>query len=103
MKMERSLNKNREAAQSLDPIIRIGKRGITPALIEEIKKQVKRRKVIKVKMLKSAIEGIDRKQFAERIAKESGSELVGVIGGSAVLARHEEGKKKNIKGLTPEK
>lgn len=40
-------------AQTLRPIVNIGKSGLTPQVIEEIKKHLKKRKLIKIKFLKN--------------------------------------------------
>ena len=51
-----------ERSKAIEPTIRIGKSGITESQIEEIKKQLKKRKLIKIKFLRSFIESNDKKQ-----------------------------------------
>jgi len=74
-----------EQAKFLEPILRIGKSGLTPGAIEEIKKQLKKRKLIKLKFLKPALEGKDRKELAKEIAEKTGSELIHQVGFVVVL------------------
>ena len=68
-------------------IVRIGKAGITESVIEEIKKQVKRRKVIKVKFLPAHAAGKDKKAFANQLAEKTGTKIVSQVGFIVVLQR----------------
>ena len=48
-----TLNKElKEISIGLRPTIQIGKKGLTIELIEEIKKQLKKKKLLKIKLLK---------------------------------------------------
>ncbi|MBW2999026.1 YhbY family RNA-binding protein [Candidatus Woesearchaeota archaeon] len=47
--------------------IQVGKNGITPSLIEEIKKHLRAKKDVKVKFLKSFIGDKDRREVAENL------------------------------------
>lgn len=82
----------KRVGHDLRPTIHVGKDGITDSLIEEIAKQVKNRKVVKIKLLPSVEE--DRKVVAEELATRSGSVLVDVIGHTVLLCdrRYKEGK-----------
>lgn len=64
----------------LETTIRIGKKGITPSLIDEIKKQLKRKKKVKIKILSSFIKGKDKKQIANDIASRTSAKLVSRVG-----------------------
>ncbi len=79
-------NLKRDAAH-LTPLLNIGKNGVSDSLIEELLRQLKRNKLVKVKILKSALEDLDRKAIAREIAKRTGSQLVEIRGSSAVLYR----------------
>ena len=72
-------------ANLLEPVIRIGKSGLTNNVIREIKKQLKKRRLIKIKILKSALEKTNKKIFAKDIAEKTDSELVCQIGFIIVL------------------
>lgn len=74
-----------EKSKELEPVIRIGKNGITEGIIEEIKSQLKKKKLIKIKFLKSAMEDIDKKVLAKRIAEDTNSELIDQVGFIVVL------------------
>lgn len=68
-------------------LVRIGKKGITDEVIDEIKRQLKNRGIIKVRILKAAItkEGKDRYEIAKLLAERVGAKLVGVRGYAIVL------------------
>lgn len=70
-------------APLLKPIVNIGKQGITDSLIKEITKQLKKRKLIKIKLLKS-FSG-DRKEAAQELVAKTKSELISQIGKAIVL------------------
>ncbi len=70
---------------ALPVLVRIGKAGITETVLEEIRKQVKKRKIIKVKFLPGHATGKDKKQFAKEIAEKTGTKLVSQAGFVVVL------------------
>jgi len=74
-------------ANQLTPILNIGKNGVTETLIEELNKQIKANRLVKVKVLKSAEEGKDLKTLAEEIANATRSTLIEVRGRTVVLYR----------------
>lgn len=71
------------AGGKLKPTVHIGKDGITAGIIQEIKKQIKMKQLIKVRILPSA--GIPREELATRLAEESSSHLVEVRGNTVLL------------------
>ena len=72
-------------ANNLDVAVRVGKQGLSENTVSEIKKLLKKRKLIKVKLLQSAIEGKDKKEFAKEIASKTESDIVDMIGFVVVL------------------
>ena len=70
-------------AQTLKPVLNIGKAGITPTVIGEISKQLKKHKLIKVKLLKNVDE--DRKEVAQLIAEKTEATLISVVGSVITL------------------
>jgi len=74
-------------ANQLAPILNIGKNGVTDALIEELNKQIKANRLVKVRVLKSAEDGKDLKDIAEEIAAATRSNLIEVRGRTVVLYR----------------
>lgn len=75
----------RKKGKHLLPVVRVGKSGLTDSLIAEIKKHLKKKRLIKVKFLKSALVQGTVKEFAEVISEKTGSEIVFVIGLNAVF------------------
>lgn len=74
-------------ANQISPILNIGKNGVTDTLIEELNKQIKANRLVKVRVLKSAEEGKDLKAIAEEIAEATRSTLIEVRGRTVVLYR----------------
>ncbi len=74
-------------ANQITPILNIGKNGVTDTLIEELNKQIKAKRLVKVRVLKSAEEGKDVKVIAEEIAAATRSTLIEVRGRTVVLYR----------------
>ena len=79
------LYKLRSEAVKLKPIIHIGKNGITDAAVDELKKQIKANRLVKVKVLKSA--GVDNKTLAQQLADATKATLIDVRGNTVVLYR----------------
>ncbi len=74
-------------ANQLNPILNIGKNGVTDTLIEELNKQIKANRLVKVRVLRSAEEEKDVKEIAEEIASATRSTLIEVRGRTVVLYR----------------
>ncbi len=74
-----------EKAKKLEPVMRIGKNGLTQGVIEEVKKQLMKKKLIKIKFLRHAIEGTDKKKIGEIVAEKTGAELIHQVGFVVVL------------------
>ncbi|MDK2824855.1 RNA-binding protein [Methanolobus vulcani] len=74
-------------ATKIKPIINIGKNGITDSVVEEIKKQVKANRLVKIKMLKTSAEGEDIKTSAEKLAEATKTTLIDVRGSTVVIYR----------------
>lgn len=72
---------------ALPVLVRIGKLGITDTVLDEIKKQVRKRKIIKVKFLPGHAVGKDKRQFANELAEKTGTEIVHQVGFVVVLQR----------------
>lgn len=68
--------------------VRIGKKGVTEELINEINRRLKEHKVIKVKI---GIDVEDRKSFAKEIANKVGAKLIEVRGFTFILAKEDVG------------
>ncbi|BCS92908.1 hypothetical protein L3N51_00796 [Metallosphaera sp. J1] len=64
--------------------IRIGKRGLTEGMKEEIRRHLKDHGTIKVRLLDKSM---DRRELAEMVARETESELVEVRGRTFILRK----------------
>lgn len=76
----------RKKAHELEVSMQIGKSGITDTVVEQIIKQIKKRKVIKVKFLASAVEG-NKEELFEELAEKTNTELIHKIGFTIVLKK----------------
>ena len=66
--------------------IRIGKRGLTEGVKEEIRRHLKDHGTVKVKLLDKSL---DRREIPEIVARETESELVEVRVRTFILRRHD--------------
>jgi RNA-binding protein len=73
------------AAQHLEATVHVGKDGVTAEVVAEVAKQLKSKRLVKVRLLPSVEE--DRHAVAERLASEASAALVEVRGRTAVLAK----------------
>lgn len=74
----------RAQANSLEPLFQIGKGGISDALIAQTADALRKRELIKIKvLLESAPES--PREFADKLAEATGSEVIQVVGGSIVF------------------
>jgi RNA-binding protein len=69
------------------PTIWIGKDGLTSQLSSEIEKQLNKNKMLKVKILKSALQKESARVIARRAAEHAGAALVEVRGHVFLLYR----------------
>ena len=70
-------------------VVRIGKTGITEGLIEEIKRNLEKHKIVKIKLLKSYRETIEknRQELADMIAKLVNAKVIEIRGYTLTLER----------------
>ena len=73
------------SSRDFDVSVRIGKSGITPALIEEVKSQLNKKNLVKIKANKGLFEKGDMKDVWAYISSETGSTVVLARGNVAVL------------------
>jgi RNA-binding protein len=71
-----------------NPTIWIGKDGASQELLKEIGKQLDKKEMVKIKILKSALGEGEAKQIAMRISEETEASLVEVRGHTFMLYRH---------------
>ena len=92
----------RAQANSLEPLFQIGKGGMSDALVEQTADALRKRELIKLKvLLESAPES--PREFADKLAEATGSDVVQVVGGSIVLYKENPDKDKEEKKKKPAK
>jgi RNA-binding protein len=79
------------------PTIWIGKEGASPQTLNEISRQLEKRKMVKVQMLKGALRDESAKSIASKIAQQTESTLIDVRGHTFIL--HKPHKKRGQKPL----
>jgi RNA-binding protein len=103
--MDPQLRRLKELVQQGPADVIIGKRGLWEGVIEEIKRRLKEKGVVKVRALKSAIKvtGMDRKELAKTVAEKVGALLLDVRGRTFVLYLPPEKRERSSKeGTTVE-
>jgi RNA-binding protein len=77
-------------AHALSPGVRVGKSGLTPAVIEEARTALRAHELVKVRI--EVEDGDDRREMAETLAQNTGAQIVARVGKVAVLykARDED-------------
>lgn len=71
--------------QLIEPSVAVGKNGVTDRVIDEIKGQLKRKRIIKVKLHGESKLG--RLEIAKQLADRSEAKLIDVRGFTVVLTR----------------
>jgi RNA-binding protein len=68
----------------LVPTLWVGKNGVNPAIVHELQDQLKLRKMVKVRILKTALLESSRDEIANALCKALGAQLVDLKGATAV-------------------
>ncbi|MCG2827301.1 MAG: YhbY family RNA-binding protein [Thermoplasmatales archaeon] len=71
----------------LEPVLRIGKNGVTENIINDIKILVKKKKNVKIKVLRSALNSATMDQIADKIVEEANLRIIQLRGHSIVVSR----------------
>ena len=72
-------------ARTMAVMLRIGKSGLTKGMLDEIRSQIKKKKLVKIKMLKSSLGGMSPSVIATEIVHTTNSELVSLVGNTIVI------------------
>ena len=67
------------------PTIWVGKEGAAPRIVNEISRQLEKREIVKVRILKSALKDEEAKSVASKIAQQTDSTLIEVRGHTLLL------------------
>jgi len=81
-KMKRRIKRELSAEK---PTIWVGKEGATPRIVNEISRQLEKKEIVKVKILKSALKDEEAKNVASKIAEQTDSTLIEVRGHTLIL------------------
>ena len=81
-------------AMKTDPILQLGKGGVTPENTASVDEALAARELIKISILQNCLE--DPRQIAETLAERTHSQVVQVIGRKIVLYREGKNEKKKI-------
>jgi RNA-binding protein len=78
---------------SQKPTIWIGKNRATQQVIGEISRQLEKKEMVKIRMLKSALGDKEAKAIASEIAQQTGASLVDVRGHTIMLYKPRKGRR----------
>lgn len=92
----------RAQANTLEPLFQIGKGGMSDALVAQTADALRKRELIKIKVLLESAPETPR-EFADKLAEATGSEVVQVVGGSIVFYKENPDKDKDTKKKKPAK
>lgn len=67
----------------IDPTVHVGKEGLTEGIVQEVKAQLKRSKIIKIRVLPAADQNKD--EVAEELAARAGARVVETRGFTILL------------------
>ena len=81
-------------AMQMEPILQLGKSGLTPENIASVDEALAARELIKISVLQNCLE--DPREMAEILAERTRSQVVQVIGKKIVLYREGKNEKKKI-------
>ena len=81
----------RAMAHGLEPVCYVGKNGLTAVFLDSVRVALAHHELIKVKFVDARLRARkeERKEWSERIAAETDSNLVGLIGNIAILYREQ--------------
>ena len=72
-------------AHALSPIVRVGKAGVSDAVVDETKKSLAAHELIKVRL--EVEDGKERRALAAKLAAAADAEVAGAVGKIAILYR----------------
>ncbi|MCI6006127.1 MAG: ribosome assembly RNA-binding protein YhbY [Blautia sp.] len=81
-------------AMNIDPILQLGKGGVTPENTASVDEALAARELIKISVLQNCL--FDTREMAEVLAERTRSQVVQVIGRKIVLYREGKNEKKKI-------
>jgi len=79
------------------PTVWVGKEGAAPKTVNEVSRQLEKREMVKVKILKSALKEDETREIASKIAQQTGSTLIDIRGHILILYKPRKRKKQSRK------
>jgi RNA-binding protein len=95
----KALRHLRALAHALDPVIAVGKSGVTAAVVKETQTVLEKHELVKVRVMREAPE--DRKATAEDLAHKTGAVLAQVLGRTFLLYKKHPKKPKIVLPKAP--
>ncbi len=89
----------RALGHELDPVVQIGKNGITPELVKQTNAQLLAHELVKIRVATEA--PLDRKEAAEQLALETKAVLAQVLGRTFLLYKKPPAKDSKGKARKP--
>lgn len=75
----------RSMASTMDAIVQVGKNGVNDSVLFSLEEALRARELVKVKVLKNALEEVD--EAANALAQATHAELVQILGRNVLLYR----------------
>ncbi len=72
-------------AQTLEPVVQVGRSGLSPEIVISADEALAKRELIKINIQKNCLE--DHRELAQTLAERTHSQLVQIIGNKVVLYR----------------
>ena len=88
-------------AHDLEPVVRIGKFGVTPTLLQTVREALAAQELIKVKVLENS--ALEQEEVAEQLVGETGASLIQILGRIIILYRANPERKHRVEfpGMEP--
>ncbi len=77
---KKALKEQKTKANGLQAAVQVGKNGITKESVEQISLLLKKKKLVKVRLLKSFAETHNNNEAAAELAERTGYEVVEIVG-----------------------
>lgn len=78
----------RKIGHKMEPIVQIGKGGVTDAVVRQVDEALEARELIKARVLQNCAESIE--EIEHRLALATGADVVQSIGSTLILYRRSE-------------
>lgn len=85
--MDKAMKEKKAVASTLEPTVRIGRAGLTNAVVYEIKNQLEKKEALKIKILGATRDEI--KTISQELVKRTETELVEIRGNTITLWQKE--------------